>query len=948
MKVKESLNVKFNETPLPKSLPLVDDDILQNDIIENQDKYLEIKDNEPLNKEISIIKSSKDHPIGTVIGNLNERTLRYQVQNQSNFFCFVSFVEPKNIKEAIQDESWTMALQEELNQFKTNDVWILIPPPKNQIIIHTKWVFKNKLDENGIVSRNKARLVAQGYNQQEGIDFDETYAPVERLESIRILLAYSYAHDFKLFQMDVKSAFLNGFINKEVYFAQPPGFVNFEKPNHVFKLKKALYGLKQAPKACSWFSKKQTALAISTTEAEYVSIKKACQQALWMKQALVDYDIKLDDIPVLCDNKGAIDLTINLDPIKLLFSTPPTSHQAFLDSHKDLPPATTNPLPPHPSFDTIEHLANEPSPIDSSFPSPTPDMKPTIPPFLPPINDAPTEQAPAIAPSTRTDDQIFSSREWGNLCMPISDALLTDEIKKAPYYGEYLGNVTKYQQYLNEKHGKAKEGGVTESPKATRVTKPKAAKQTRPSTPKTPKHTSSQPSTSTPTPSEPSKKYQDVQGKGKEKVVDEQAAHNLLTLQTPKMKSLELAPTDSESESDKGVLEINAGDHDEGHDGPNPSKQNEGQARSNPDLEGTDASTQQNPKQIDEEFTSTAYPNVQENLKLPYEDQVILEDPTSSIGTRSSLQNLDKELSFTNQFLVEKPQEKEPEKTNTKSEASLPTSTATTSVITPTTTLPPTPPQPQQSIADQTLLQCIGDYEQLIDILIQENLGLNLPAIEIKEILQQRMFEDKSYEAHEDHKNLFDALEKSLKRDYSNQLLSDLKAAHQKKRKRRNLPRTYSGSPPPQPPPLPPPAGAFGAPGSKALTSSMSMAITPYSMAWTIFNSRYESTGVSVGQESSSTDFMMNDDSILDEHVQLSNDEDTKNDHMPNADTRKDWWKPLPEEERPATLEPSWTIPSPNVSDTVNNSASTLVSTYEPPAENLLLAKIGDMMTFMN
>ncbi|GJZ76178.1 retrovirus-related pol polyprotein from transposon TNT 1-94 [Tanacetum coccineum] len=222
MKVEESLNVKFDETLPPKSSPLVDDDIFENDIIENQDKDLEIKENEPLNKEITNIKSSKDHPLGTIIGNLNERTLRSHVQNQSNFFYFVSFVEPKNIKEATQDES-------------------------------TKWVFKNKLDENGIVSRKKARLVAQGYNQQEGIDFDETYAPVARLESIRILLAYACAHDFKLFQMDVKSAFLNGLINKEVYGAQPPGFIDFKKPNHVFKLKKALYGLKQAPKA--WYDR---------------------------------------------------------------------------------------------------------------------------------------------------------------------------------------------------------------------------------------------------------------------------------------------------------------------------------------------------------------------------------------------------------------------------------------------------------------------------------------------------------------------------------------------------------------------------------------------------------------------------------------------------------------------------------------------------------------------
>ncbi|GJS09427.1 retrovirus-related pol polyprotein from transposon TNT 1-94 [Tanacetum coccineum] len=161
--------------------------------------------------------------------------------------------EPKNVNEALTDDSWIVAMQEELNQFIANDVWELVPQPRNMTIIGTKWVLRNKLDENGIVSKNKARIVAQGYNQQEGIDYDETYALVARLESIRILLAYACALDFKLFQMDVKSAFLNGFINEEVYVAQPPGFIDFEKPDHVYKLKKALYGLKQAPKA--WYDR---------------------------------------------------------------------------------------------------------------------------------------------------------------------------------------------------------------------------------------------------------------------------------------------------------------------------------------------------------------------------------------------------------------------------------------------------------------------------------------------------------------------------------------------------------------------------------------------------------------------------------------------------------------------------------------------------------------------
>ncbi|GJV20960.1 retrovirus-related pol polyprotein from transposon TNT 1-94 [Tanacetum coccineum] len=508
-KIKESLNVTFDETPPPsKTSPLVDDDLDEEKaIMEIEKKNLEnnIEDETLEIDEIVNINESRNHPLENVIGNLNQRTLRSQAQNQSNFYCFISTIEPKNLNEALGDKSWIVAMQEELNQFIANDVWELVPQPKNMTIIGTKWVFKNELDENGIVSRNKARLVAQGYNQQEGIDYDETYAPVARLESIRILLAYAYALDFKLFQMDVKSTFLNGFINEEVYMAQPSGFIDFEKPDHVYKLKKALYRLKQAPKAwydrlkaflvkheykigmvdntlftkkkssnliivqiyvddiifgltyqdkcdefakimhdefeismmgelnfflglqikqiensiffnqskyikemlkkfglenskpmkspmssdtkltkdeecesadstkyrcmieavkrifrnikctmhlglwypkgtgiktvvyaesdhagdyvdrkstssictflgcclTSWFSKKQTALAIYTTEAEYVSAEKACQQALWIKQALIEYDVRLNDVPIMCDNKGAIDLNKN-------------------------------------------------------------------------------------------------------------------------------------------------------------------------------------------------------------------------------------------------------------------------------------------------------------------------------------------------------------------------------------------------------------------------------------------------------------------------------------------------------------------------------------------------------------------------------------------------------------------------------------------------------------
>ena len=142
-------------------------------------------------------------------------------------------------------------MQEELQEFERNKVWRLVPRPTDKTIIGTRWVFRNKLDDSGVVIRNKARLVAQSYNQQEGIDYDETYAPVARLEAIRLLIAFASHKGFKLFQMDVKTAFLNGTLQEEVYVKQPPGFEDPAHPDHVYFLDKALYGLKQAPRA--WY-----------------------------------------------------------------------------------------------------------------------------------------------------------------------------------------------------------------------------------------------------------------------------------------------------------------------------------------------------------------------------------------------------------------------------------------------------------------------------------------------------------------------------------------------------------------------------------------------------------------------------------------------------------------------------------------------------------------------
>nr|GFC65057.1 retrovirus-related Pol polyprotein from transposon TNT 1-94 [Tanacetum cinerariifolium] len=165
------------------------------------------------------------------------------------FSCLLSSIEPANVAEALRDVNWVSAMQEELDQFARLKVWRLFPRPEGKTIIKTKWIFKIKKDESSLVTQNKARLVSVGYSQQEGIDYDETFAPIARIKAIRLFLAYAAHKDFTVFQMDVKTTFLNEILKEEVYVGQPPGFVSKQYPDHVYALDKALYGLKQAPRA---------------------------------------------------------------------------------------------------------------------------------------------------------------------------------------------------------------------------------------------------------------------------------------------------------------------------------------------------------------------------------------------------------------------------------------------------------------------------------------------------------------------------------------------------------------------------------------------------------------------------------------------------------------------------------------------------------------------------
>ncbi|KAJ9558078.1 hypothetical protein OSB04_012692 [Centaurea solstitialis] len=244
-------------------------------------------------------RTQKNQPTTLVIGDVESPMLTRHKSKQtvtssshlSLISCFLSQEEPKKAHDAMKDPSWIEAMKEELLQFVLQHVWDLVDLPSGHRAIGTKWIFRNKKDERGIVIKNKARLVAQGYTQEEGIDYDEVFAPVARIEAIRLFLAYASFKNFKVYQMDVKSAFLYGKIEEEVYVCQPPGFEDPRYPDRVYKLNKALYGLHQAPRA--WYD------TLSTYLLENDFTRGVIDKTLFIKrekQEILLVQIYVDDI----------------------------------------------------------------------------------------------------------------------------------------------------------------------------------------------------------------------------------------------------------------------------------------------------------------------------------------------------------------------------------------------------------------------------------------------------------------------------------------------------------------------------------------------------------------------------------------------------------------------------------------------------------------------------
>nr|GEU41568.1 retrovirus-related Pol polyprotein from transposon TNT 1-94 [Tanacetum cinerariifolium] len=205
-------------------------------------------------KSEHVNKWTKDQPLDNIIDKLERPvSTRLQLYEQALFYYYDAFLssgEPKIYKDALTQACWIEAMQEELNEFECIAVWKLVPRLDKVMVITLRWIYKVKLDELGGILKNKARLVARGYRQKEGIDFEESFALVARLDAIRIVLAFAAYINMIVNQIDVKTTFLNDILREEVYVSQLDGFVDKDNLNHVYKLKKALYRLKQAPRVC--------------------------------------------------------------------------------------------------------------------------------------------------------------------------------------------------------------------------------------------------------------------------------------------------------------------------------------------------------------------------------------------------------------------------------------------------------------------------------------------------------------------------------------------------------------------------------------------------------------------------------------------------------------------------------------------------------------------------
>nr|GEX72743.1 E-beta-farnesene synthase [Tanacetum cinerariifolium] len=575
--------------------------------------------------------------------------------------------------------------------------------------------------------------------------------------------------------------------------------------------------------------------------------------------------------------------------------------------------------------------------------------------------------------------------------MPFPGNLITTDIQGASYYQEYLAKVAKHQRYMADETGSDPDSPAAKPTKTAKKPKPTAPK----ADPRLQEPRVDDEEDDVQRALEESLKSMYVVPRGplppvvirepesgKYQPLPESPADRYIfqrRTSAPTRSSghdessslyAELGLTDGEGESDEDVPRTDAGIQGKGQDGPDPDAQDEGHAGSNPDeqaeghagpdpgdaeasqplpspvvhagsdlehidLDVADVSTQPPPEQMDESDKPSEADNDKATAETEAESivSVTIQQDTSSIPPMTTP-------------IIDLTSRPESPKVHQLFKA--------TAIEKTTTTIHPPPSQQQQSTTNSMMMKRIAPLR---------NRFRDLPEADMKEILHQRMWETDSYKTHEDHMQLYEALEKSMNRDHSEELAKDLAEACKKKKKRRDSPKTPLGSPPHQPPHPNPPASPSGASrssqvppppppppstnqegqskGSVAPSSSKTTALAEY-QAWTMTDTRLR---LSISM--TPADLQIDNDMTPDAQAQSSDDEDIVNAHIPKVNLRQDWWKPL-EEERPATPEPAWSISSSDVPVPMNNWASALASTYLPPPEDSLLTQTGDIAMFMD
>ncbi|GJS66498.1 retrovirus-related pol polyprotein from transposon TNT 1-94 [Tanacetum coccineum] len=303
-------STKLPKTPTFRDDPLHEDSTSQGSSLNVRQTYTPFE---------HLGRWTKDHPIANVIGDPSRFvSTRKQLETDAIWCCFDAFltsVEPKNFKQAMTEPSWIDAMQEEIYKFQRLEAWELVPSPDKVLLIKLKWIYKVKTDEFNRVLKNKASLVAQGFRQEKRIDFQESFASVARIEAIRIFVANAAHKNMTIYQIDVKTDFLNGELKKEYSKDTGMSLTAYADADHAGcqDTRRSTLGSAQflGDKLVSWYSKKQKSTAILSTKAEYIALSGCCAQILWMHSQLTDYGFQFNKIPLYCDNKSVIALCCN-------------------------------------------------------------------------------------------------------------------------------------------------------------------------------------------------------------------------------------------------------------------------------------------------------------------------------------------------------------------------------------------------------------------------------------------------------------------------------------------------------------------------------------------------------------------------------------------------------------------------------------------------------------